>query len=38
MALKESEAIILRSYPLREADLLVTLFTRVEGKIHGVAR
>ncbi len=38
MALKESEAIVLRSYPLREADLLVTLFTRAEGKIRGVAR
>jgi len=38
MALQESEAIVLRSYPLREADLLVTLFTRNEGKIHGVAR
>ena len=36
--LKESEAIILRSYPLRESDLLVTLLTRAEGKIHGVAR
>jgi DNA repair protein RecO (recombination protein O) len=38
MALKESEAIVLRSYPLREADLLVTLFTRLEGKVKGVAR
>src|SRR6202158_3170903 len=38
MALRESEAIVLRSYPLREADLLVTLFTRVEGKVRGVAR
>lgn len=38
MALRESEAIVLRTYPLREADLLVTLFTRVEGKVHGVAR
>lgn len=38
MALRESEAIVLRSYPLREADLLVTLFTRMEGKVHGVAR
>jgi DNA repair protein RecO (recombination protein O) len=28
----------LRTYPLREADLLVTLFTRAEGKVHGVAR
>jgi DNA repair protein RecO (recombination protein O) len=38
MTLKESEAIVLRSYPLREADLLVTLFTRLEGKVRGVAR
>jgi DNA repair protein RecO (recombination protein O) len=38
MALKESEAIVLRTYPLREADLLVTLFTRTEGKVRGVAR
>src|SRR5258707_12199705 len=38
MPLKESEAIILRTYPLREADLLVTLFTRMEGKVRGVAR
>jgi DNA repair protein RecO (recombination protein O) len=38
MALMESEAIVLRSYPLREADLLVTLFTRAEGKLRGVAR
>jgi DNA repair protein RecO (recombination protein O) len=36
--LKESEAIILRTYPLRESDLLVTLFTRAEGKVRGVAR
>ena len=38
MALKESEAIILRTYPLREADLLVTFLTRAEGKLRGVAR
>jgi DNA repair protein RecO (recombination protein O) len=38
MALRESEAIVLRTYPLREADLLVTLFTRLQGKIRGVAR
>jgi DNA repair protein RecO (recombination protein O) len=38
MALRESEAIVLRTYPFREADLLVTLFTRVEGKVRGVAR
>mgnify|MGYP005810853477 CR=1 FL=1 len=38
MALKESDAIVLRSYDLREADLLVTFFTRAEGKLRGVAR
>ena len=38
MPLKQSEAIVLRSYPLREADLLVTFFTRAEGKLKGVAR
>src|SRR4051812_19384135 len=38
MPLKDSEAIILRNYPLREADLLVTFFTRSEGKVRGVAR
>jgi DNA repair protein RecO (recombination protein O) len=38
MSWKQSEAIVLRSYPLREADLLVTLFTRAEGKLKGVAR
>lgn len=36
--LKQSDAIVLRTYPFREADLLVTLFTRDEGKIKGVAR
>ena len=36
--LKESEAIVLRTYPFRESDLLVTLFTRLEGKVRGVAR
>jgi DNA repair protein RecO (recombination protein O) len=38
MPLKQSEAIVLRTYPLRESDLLVTLFTRAEGKVRGVAR
>src|SRR5215813_781795 len=38
MALRESEAIVLRTYPMREADLLVTLFTRAEGKLKGVAK
>jgi DNA repair protein RecO (recombination protein O) len=35
---RQSEAIVLRTYPMREADLLVTLFTRSEGKIRGVAK
>jgi DNA repair protein RecO (recombination protein O) len=38
MPLKQSEAIVLRTYPLHESDLLVTLFTRNEGKVKGVAR
>ncbi len=38
MPLKSSEAVVLRTYPLREADLLVTLFTRAEGKVKGVAK
>jgi len=38
MSLKESEALVLRTYPFRESDLLVTLFTRAEGKVRGVAR
>jgi DNA repair protein RecO (recombination protein O) len=38
MPIIESEAIVLRTYPFREADLLVTLFTRAEGKVRGVAR
>lgn len=35
---KQSEALILRTYPFHEADLLVTIFTRAEGKIRGVAK
>ena len=38
MPLKQSEAIVLRSYPMREADLLVTFFTRADGKLRGVAK
>lgn len=34
----QSEALVLRTYPFHEADLLVTLFTRAEGKIRGVAK
>lgn len=35
---KQSEALILRTYPFHEADLLVTFFTRAEGKVRGVAK
>jgi DNA repair protein RecO (recombination protein O) len=35
---KQSEALILRTYPFQESDLLVILFTRSEGKIRGVAK
>src|SRR5262249_48320846 len=35
---KQSEALILRTYPFHEADLLVTFFTRAEGKLRGVAK
>jgi DNA repair protein RecO (recombination protein O) len=38
MPLKQSEAIVLRTYPVHEADLLVTAFTRAEGKVKGVAK
>jgi len=38
MSLKQSEAVVLRTYPLHEADLLVTFFTRAEGKVRGVAK
>lgn len=38
MPQKQSEAIVLRTYPLQEADLLVTFFTRTEGKVKGVAK
>ena len=33
-----SEAIVLRTWPFQEADLLVSLFTRDQGRIKGVAR
>lgn len=34
----QSEAIVLRTWPVREADLLVSLFTRDTGKVRGVAK
>lgn len=36
--LQTSEAIVLRTYPVHESDLLITLFTRRDGKIKGVAK
>ena len=38
MPLRTSEAIILRCWPFREADLIVSFFTRDQGKLRGVAR
>ncbi|HWZ31182.1 MAG TPA: DNA repair protein RecO [Bryobacteraceae bacterium] len=33
-----SETFVLRTYPFREADLIVSFFTREAGKLRGVAR
>ena len=33
-----SEAFVLRTYPLKEADLVVSFFTRDQGKLRGVAK
>lgn len=38
MPLKESEAVILRSFPLGEADRLVSFLSRSAGRLRGVAR
>lgn len=38
MPARDSEAVVLRSYPYREADLIVSFFTRDRGKLRGVAR
>jgi DNA repair protein RecO (recombination protein O) len=38
MIQRVGEAIVLRTWPFHEADLLVSLFTREQGKIKGVAR
>jgi len=38
MSVRMSEAIVLRTYPFREADLIVSFFTRDQGKLRGVAR
>jgi len=38
MPLRESEAIVLRSYPLGEADRLVSFLCRAQGRMRGVAK
>jgi DNA repair protein RecO (recombination protein O) len=38
MIQRQGEAIVLRTWPFHEADLLVSLFTREQGRIKGVAR
>ena len=38
MPARVSEAIVLRTYPFREADLVVSFLTRDQGKLRGVAR
>jgi len=38
MPARVSEAIVLRAYPLREADLVVSFLARDAGKLRGVAR
>src|SRR6202050_1362412 len=38
MPLRESEAIVLRSFPRGEADRLVSFFSRSSGRVRGVAR
>ena len=37
MSARVSESIVLRTYPLREADLVVSFLTRDQGKLRGVA-
>jgi DNA repair protein RecO (recombination protein O) len=38
MIQRVDEAIVLRTWPFQEADLLVSLFTREQGRVKGVAR
>jgi DNA repair protein RecO (recombination protein O) len=38
MPARVSETFVLRTYPFREADLIVSFFTREQGKLRGVAR
>lgn len=38
MPARESEALVLRAYPYREADLIVSFFARDRGKLRGIAK
>ena len=38
MPVRESEAFVLRTYPYREADLIVSFISRGQGKLRGAAR
>src|SRR6266702_2506997 len=38
MAVLTSEAVVLRTWPVHEADLIVSVFTRDYGKLRGVAK
>jgi DNA repair protein RecO (recombination protein O) len=38
MAAQASETFVLRTYPFQEADLIVSFFTRDQGKLRGVAK
>ena len=38
MEQRQGEAIVLRTWPFHEADLLISLFTREQGRVKGVAR
>src|SRR5579862_2341222 len=38
MLARVSESFVLRTYPFRESDLIVSFFTRDQGKLRGVAR
>ncbi len=38
VTIRTGEAIVLRTWPFHEADLLVSLFTREHGRVKGIAR
>ncbi|HEX3437471.1 MAG TPA: DNA repair protein RecO [Pseudacidobacterium sp.] len=38
MIIHQAEAVVLRTWPIHEADLIVSLFTRASGKIKGIAK